>query len=512
MKPLPDLLRFWARWQADAVAVLTATDSLTWQQLDRRSDDLAGGLLGVGVCSGDVVGVYMTNRTEYIESAMAVLKIGAVVAPLNPRYVANELSDAVSDAKMRCLFTEAKLFEKTSEVPGDCAVFVCGSNDGNGDFERLRCKTDIELPSYSADDAAFTCYTSGTTGRPKGVVLSHANVWAAAVQRMPLEGLSVGTRVLLPTPLAYTGGLIVSFMELTLTSGATLVMQQDFDPEQCLEAIERQQIQFMNVASPVLARLAESPAFDSTDLSSLRSVCIGGAPVSETTLTAFNSRRVAVSQSYGQTEAAGGLTFLAPHESARKLGSSGLPHMFTELRLVDENGDEVGQGSAGEIVARGPQVMIGYLGDPEATSQTIRNGWLHTGDLGVFDSEGYLTVVGRSSDTIISGGLNIYPAEIERVVARVPGISEAVVVGIADEKWGETPLLIVSEAPGPGLSIEMLRGALKSDLADYKRPRHVARIAGELPRTTSGKVDRTALKSLIAEVSRKATPIWEVGS
>jgi fatty-acyl-CoA synthase len=436
----------------------------------------------------------MENDTPFIEAAIAILKLGASVAPLNPRYTSREFAATATDGRFRIIITDEHYRDILGAVITVCPVILYS------ELSKRYVDRDSTLPPVSFNDIAIVGYTSGTTGKPKGVVLSHANIAAAGFQRIPCEGQSVGTRVLLPTALGYTGGFVVTFLELTLLSGATLVLLPSFDVDECLDAIERYRINYLNVASPITELMAKSSRFNRTALSSLRSVCIGGTSVSLETLQLWNGRGVPLSQSYGQTETAGGVTFLPPHAAVEKIRSSGIAHMFTEVRISDDGK----QGDVGEILVRGPSVMRGYLGNDRETATALADGWLHTGDLGSLDSDGFLTVVGRLNQMIISGGLNVYPAEIEAVMGRVDGVEEVVAIGVPDERWGEVPMLIVSCVSHEAVRRIDIVGVANSDLADYKRPKYLLRTTAPLPRNSAGKIATAELRARYSSIPHDA--------
>ena len=345
----------------------------------------------------------------------------------------------------------------------------------------------------SLDDRAFVCYTSGTDGLPKGVALTHRNVHVAAIQRLALEGLCSDSRIFLPSSLAYTGGLVVSFAELTVHSGGCLILADRFDASHAVELLARADISHMNVAAPIVERLAESIEEADIHLPALRNICLGGSSIPDRTLEICLRRGIPVAPSYGQSECAGGATFLPFADLARKFGTAGQPHMLTSVRLRNDNGELCDTGEPGEIEIASDAVMQGYFRNPEATGAAISDGWLLTGDIGEFDQDGYLSIVGRKKQMIISGGLKIFPAEIERVYSSLPEVQNVVVIGVEDRRWGQVPLLVVEPRPGHTVDPGHFRQHGLDQLADYKRPRMMVVCPDGLPVTAAGKIARRAV-------------------
>ena len=491
--------RYWRRCQPDAVAVSFGARRDTWADLDRRTDALAAGLVRRGLGRGDRLGLLLGNRPEFCELAIAACKLGAVTVPMNVRFTAAEVAFVVADADCRLVVTERALVGGVAAVAERQPVLLAEDLDAE------------HVPGAAVDpvetgdhDAAFICYTSGTTGDPKGAVLTHGswNVasqgWAQAVQ------LGTADRVLLPFPLAFTGGLAVFWF--VYWSGARLVLEPGFDADRAFDLFERERITAF-FAVPVIHRsLVDHPRWPSADLSSWRVASAGGAPVPESLLRAVQARGIPMLQGYSLTEGSAAVTVLPAHDALRKLGSAGLPVVHAEVRIVDEDDRPLPPGQVGEIVQRGPQVMQGYWRNPAATAEALRGGWLHTGDLGHIDDEGYLYVVDRAKDMLITGGLNVYPAELERVLAAVPGVVEVAVVGVPHERWGETPAVIAYTGGAP-LDAGTVLDACRAVLADYKLPRYLVVRTEPLPRNMSGKVLKRELRAEYAELGARSSPI-----
>ena len=354
------------------------------------------------------------------------------------------------------------------------------------------------------DDPFFICYTSGTTGQPKGAVLTHRSWFYASMVRALQGGINKNDRILLPFPLAFTGGLALAMV--ALWSGATLVLEPAFEPGRALELIEAQRITVFMAVPTLFQLMAQHPAFAATDISSIRCASSGGATVPVSLLRTFLDRGITMTQTYSLTEvSASGIT-LPYHEAFERVGSCGVPAMHSEAKIVDDDGVEVPPGTVGEIAIRGPEVMAGYWRNPEATAAALRDGWCHTGDLGRMDDDGYFYVVDRAKDMLISGGLNVYPAEIERELAGLDGIVELAVIGVPDERWGETPA-VIAVTDGRTLTGADVLARCDGRLADFKLPRYLVVRDSPLPRNMSNKVLKAELRAQYADLPETAAPI-----
>ena len=321
-------------------------------------------------------------------------------------------------------------------------------------------------------------------------MLTHDS-WNAASQGWA-QAMALGPddRVLLPFPLAFTGGLAVWLF--TYWSGGCVVLERAFDPTRALELIEAERITGLFAVPAIYQSMIAHPRWDDTDLSSWRVASSGGAAVPESIIRTVQARGVPMAQGFSLTEASAAVTVLAPRDALRKLGSAGLAVMHTRVMVADDDDRPVPAGELGEILVGGPQIMTGYWNQPEASRQALRNGWLHTGDIGRLDDEGYLYVVDRMKDMLISGGLNVYPAEIERLLAALPGITEVAVIGVPDERWGETPAVIAVGDPAQ-VTPDSVLDACSETLADFKLPRYLVVRDEPLPRNMSAKVQKRVL-------------------
>ncbi len=493
---LAEVCRYWARWQPDAVAVRFEGQDTTWAELDARTDGLAAGLRKLGFAPGHRLGILGNNSVAWCEAAVAAFKLGGAVVPLNTRLAPAEIAWTVDHAGCSAVVVDADLAPRYDETAASLASVHRIRMEGAGGEGPTVDELSATAPLADADDVdenapAVIAYTSGTTGRPKGAVLTHRNLLA----HISLVGLANGwtpaTRTLLCVPLAFTGGIVNNFIA-TYGVGGTLVLERTFEPARALELLCTQAISVM-IGVPVMWQgIASVPGFDEADLGALTTAITGGAPVPEVLLRTFQAKGVLIRQAYALTEATGTATLLPAGLALAKPKAAGMPNLHTRLQIVDDSGQPCLPGQAGEILLRGPQVMTGYWNDPQATAAALTGGWLHTGDIGRLDDDGLLEIVDRKNDLIISGGLNVYPAELERVLAELPDVIEAAVIGVPDERWGEVPAAIVRG--GASIDSETVTAHCRAQLADYKTPRHVVLVDEPLPRSMSGKVLRRELR------------------
>jgi fatty-acyl-CoA synthase len=479
MVHLADIGRYWAANRPDEVGLRFEGRDFTWSEIDRRTDELAAGLAVLGVGPEDRVGLLMSNRPEWCEVAMATLKLDAIVVPLNVRFTASEVGYVAADAECRLMVSEAAFGDSLTAI-GDLRVVMADDLDEHrlaGEGPRIG-----EPPSAGGGDrAAFICYTSGTTGDPKGA-----------------------DRVFLPFPLAFTGGLAVWLF--TYWAGGCVVLERGFDATRALELIESERITGIFAVPVIYQSMISHPRWGETDLSSWRVASSGGAAVPESIIRAVQARGVPMAQGYSLTEASAAGTVLAPRDALRKLGSAGLAVMHGRIMVADDEDRPVPAGEVGEILVGGPQIMVGYWNRPAESAAALRNGWLHTGDIGRLDDEGYLYVVDRVKDMLISGGLNVYPAEIERLLTPLPGMVEVAVIGVPDERWGETPAVIAVGDPDLVTPSAVL-AACTGTLADFKLPRYLVVRDEPLPRNMSAKIQKRQLLESYRDLAATSTPI-----
>jgi fatty-acyl-CoA synthase len=489
--------RFWARYGADRVALIHEDGDRTWGQLEEHCARLAAGFLATGLRKGDRVGGLLRNGPDYIEVILGCARIGAVFVPLNPLLTGRELRVLAEDAGLSALVTDASftsVLGPLDELIGAERIFFAGEPPAAGrslrelhQYGTVRDDRDV-----SGADPLLICYTSGTTGRSKGAVLTHGNLEAVASGAIAFDALSRDDRAIITVPLAFTGAS-VSVAIPFLRCGGALVIRHEFAPARVLDDIE-QGVTFIGVVPLILERMAAEPDFARRDLSGLRVAKVGGAPVPEHLLRLYAGRGVGLVNAYALTEGSGLNLQLQAHEALRRLGSVGIPLLGQEARVVNADGGAADPGEPGELLLAGTTVMKEYWRNPQATGQALRDGWLHTGDVASVDADGYFRIVDRAKDMIISGGINIYPAEIEAVLSRHPDVAEVAVVGVPDERWGEAPVACVVTG-NRELTLDQLNAFAEGSLARFKRPRALVLRQAPLPRSMSGKILKREIRS-----------------
>jgi fatty-acyl-CoA synthase len=348
-------------------------------------------------------------------------------------------------------------------------------------------------------------YTSGTTGRPKGAMLTHSNLIWNAVNVLVDHDLIADERALVSAPLFHTAGLNMLTLPVLL-KGGTCVLAESFDPGETLDLVERHRVTFMFGVPTMFDQVARHPRFTEADLSSLRMLTCGGSPVPTPLIGTYQKRGLTFLQGYGMTEAAPGTLFLDAEHALAKAGSAGVPHFFSDVRVVRPDLTPADVGETGEVVVRGPHVMAGYWGLPEETAAVFADGWFRSGDAARVDEDGYVFIVDRIKDMIISGGENVYPAEVEDLLLAHPDVIECAVIGVPDDKWGEVPRAVVVLREGATSDADELLASLAGHLARYKIPKSVV-IADELPRTASGKLLKSRVRSRYANDSQSRNGI-----
>ena len=516
-----DQLARHARKIPDEVAFRYENIGRTYRQMDERVSRLAGALRDRGVGTGDRIAVLGLNTLEVIEAFIASTRLGAICVPLNFRLVADEIAYMLDDSAASAVIVQASLAEtmsKARERTGSvrsCLVFggAAGGDAGDDgeDYEAALAAAAPEFPEVTDGGtsrgrsgrggegaAAFIMYTSGTTGRPKGAVLTHHNLLMHAFSTMVHNGVQPDDQVwLAAAPLFHIAGL-AGMLPTLLTGGRTVLLPSGrFDPVATVDLLERERVSSVFLVPAQWQAIVTVPDIGARDLSALRRLSWGAAPAATTLLRTMIDTfpQAEVSTAFGQTECSPVTTMLRGEDSVRKIGSVGTPIVNVEARVVDDEMNDVPRGQVGEIVYRSPMVMREYWNKPEATADAFRGGWFHSGDLVREDEDGYYYVVDRKKDMIISGGENIYCAEVEDVLAAHPKVGEVALIGMPDEKWGETPLAVIAprEDADPPTAAEIDAWCLDR-LARYKRPRRVA-ILPALPRNPSGKILKTDLRA-----------------
>ncbi|MEX0427612.1 long-chain fatty acid--CoA ligase [Nocardioides sp. DS6] len=501
-----------ARCFADTVAVRYEGGDLTYAELDDRAARLATVLAEGGVGAGDRVAYVGLNSATFFVTMLAAFRLGAIYVPVNFRLAGPELRAVLEKSgAVTAVVEEGHRAEVDSIKDGtalkrfllvddDPAVPV--SQQPGAGWEGWSALIVAAAPHPTViprtfDDPAVLMFTSGTTGLPKGVILTHGNVWWNSVNVDSRLDTRRGDITYASAPLFHIGALN-SFALRMLVRGGTVAIRRTFDPQQFIDDLLELKVNSMFVVPAMLQALTRVPGVFEKDYSALRSVVVAGAPVPPSLIEQFAAAGVLLQQAWGLSETAPFATHLPAEKTVERLGSAGIPMPYTEVRVVDSTTNvPVEAGVSGEIVVRGPNVTPGYWENPEATAAAFdEDGWFHSGDIGYLDPDGYLYIVDRLKDMIISGGENVYPAEVERVLSDMPGVTDVAVVGTADDEWGETVVAVCSIAEGHDITLEDVRAYAAERVARYKLPRRL-KIVEMVPRNASGKLDKVSIRSLL---------------
>jgi fatty-acyl-CoA synthase len=480
---------WWARCRRDVVALSLGEDSVTYGEWANWIDRAAAMLERLGVQPGDRVNACGATSLAYCTLAFAAMRCGAIIAPLNARFTASELEEIVDDHAPTVIFADT---DQSAKFAG-CGVKLVGFDM----IDEVRTGASAAVAHDPQPDACVVIIsTSGSTARPKGVMFSHRSMLGYVTANAMEDGaLRDGGGVIVVAPLATSAGMVQLVHYASM--GCTLHFQPHFDAQRFLDILVEQKIVSFGGAPAFFERIAALPGFRDADLSHLKVVSVGGARVTRELFDAWAAKDKAIRQVYGQTEAGGNSTVMPAFLAADHPEKCGFGGIFTEHRIIDEGGNDLPPNCEGQILIRGPGMMMGYWNNPKATAETIRDGWLYTGDIGTMDEQGLITFVDRIKDIIISGGLNISAAEIERALLEIPGIEEAAVISAPDPKFQETPLAVVF---GPGnIDVGAVIAHCNARLADYKVPRYVAVRAEPLPRLATQKISKPALREEYAQ-------------
>ncbi|NRI65499.1 long-chain fatty acid--CoA ligase [Rhodococcus sp. MS16] len=490
-------LQWWARTRGDQNVIVVDGEVLTYRQLQDWSSRVARRLSESGISPGDRVGLLGPNSLEWPVLALGVIKAGAVLVPLNPRLKPAELRKIVDDSGSTLVITP-------EEYAGGVAEAVAL---GSG-FDVRRFDEFISLREGSADDfrvdidpddPTALIFTSGSTGLSKGVICTNRTLLSIVFEAsLTEEGLRPGTTTLLVLPLVFTPGLVWGLL-MTTVLGGTLIVEKDFNPGRAAKLLGENDVQAIFGVPLIFDAISRAPEFETADLSSLRTAIVGGAAVAPALLERWAAKGVALRQIYGMTEAGGVATATPVAEAFDHPDTCGNGSIFTSVKVVRPDGTEAEPGEEGEILLSGPGVTPGYWNDADSTAAALRDGWLHSGDLGTRDSEGRVKFVDRLKDLIITGGINISPVEIERVIGEMDGIEEVAVIAATDPRFGETPAAIVTVTG----SVDEAAIIEHCDrlMTDYKVPRYIVIRNEPLPRLPSGKLSKTAIRSEYSDVA-----------
>lgn len=470
---------------------------LTWKQLNERSNRLAVAMAELGVTRGDRVALLALNEVEFFDLYFGLGKIGAILVPVNHRLAGPEIEYIVNDCQAR-VFIFGPEFTQVAESIRDrlpCEHLVALADDAPDyarSYKSLVSGAPDAEPEIDAggDDTLTILYTSGTTGRPKGAELTHDGYFGTSVTLRATFG-DIGEVLLMPLPLFHIGGLAP--VPMCVHFGMKMVFQRAFDPKNFLELMGREKVTWFGSVPQILMFLRQVPDFDKYGWDTVKMALVYAAPVPVTLIREYAAAGIEVRQLYGMTECTGPATVIDSENAIEKAGSCGLPFFHNEIRVVDMDGNDVGPNELGEVLIAGNNLMKGYWNNPGATAETIKDGWLYSGDMARMDEDGFLYIMDRKKDMIISGGENIYPAEIEDLLMSHPKIADVGVIGTPDEKWGESVKAIVVLRQGESLSQEELIDWCQGKIARFKIPKKVV-FTEEIPRTPTGKILKRVLR------------------
>ena len=505
---LTQVLKRGAAFYPHNIATVDGAHRQTYRELRARVNALAAALQERGIQPGDRVAILMLNGHEFAEVIFACWDIGAVVVPLNYRLAGEELIFIINDAECVAMITDDVMLPLTvgmrPRLTGIQHYIATTPAEGFENYEDVLepSSSSFTTPEIAEHDLAGLFYTSGTTGLPKGVMLSHRNLWTNLLHSLAAIPPREGESYLHAAPMFHLADF-PSLMSVT-QHGSTHVMLKRFDPAVFLELVEQERVGRVTLVPTMVNFIINHPDVKTRDVSSLKSITYGASPMpAELLKRAMQTLpKVDFYQGYGQSESSPLLTRLSPQDHVlegpehltRRLASCGRPIVGVELDIFDENDRSVPQGEVGEIVARGPNVMLGYWKRPEETAKTLRGGWLHTGDAARMDEYGFYYIVDRTKDMIVTGGENVYSTEVENVLFKHPAVREAAVIGTPDEKWGEVVAAVVTLKPDASATAEELIAHCAAHLAHYKTPKIVEVRDGELPKGGTGKIDKKALR------------------
>jgi fatty-acyl-CoA synthase len=498
-----------ARKAAHRPAMTYAGQTTTYAELTERVARLANVLAGIGMGKGSRIAYLGANHPAFLESLFATASLGAIFVPLNARLSAAEIGFMLGDSGAEVLLFGSASTSTVEQLDVDThprLMAVDAAFPGALDYEAM-IEAASASPAGTAVDASEPClimYTSGTTGRPKGAVLTHDNIMWNCLNVLVDLDLRSDEVTLVTAPMFHTAALNMTCLP-TLLKGGLLVIEPRFDADAVIQTIARMRVTLLFGVPTMFAALTQSPKWAAADLSSVRLLLCGGAPVPKSLITTYLERGLSFVQGYGMTETAPGVLIVDPHLSAETVGAAGVPHFFTDVRLVRDDGSAAAPGQLGEIVIAGPNVMRGYWGLPDATDQAFLDGtWFRSGDVAVADDSGVITIVDRVKDVYISGGENVYPAEVEKALCDHEAVAEAAVIGVADATWGEVGEAFVVLTAEGSVTQDELGAHLRTRIASYKIPRSWV-FRDSLPHTASGKVLKSQLRGQPAAQEDTAT-------
>lgn len=492
----------------DASASIFQDRSRTWRETLDRAGRIAGGLKALGTRAGDRIGVFSANNDDYMALYLAIPWAGAVIVPLNCRWTEAENRAAIADSEPSAIFVSEEMAEANAGLLanlGPTLISLGRSRLGWHHLDHLLTHEVAEDAGRADSDLFAIFYTGGTTGRSKGVMLSHAGILANCQSMREFDLFPSGCVGLIVPPLFHLAA--VAMLTMTMLAGGTAVIAPGFEPTGTLDLIAATAVTDALLIPTMIQMILDAPGFDARKLARVNTIVYGASPMQEATLDRIMAAASHVNffQLYGMTEVSCSATLLGPeyhkgaHREAGRHRGAGRPLPIAEITIVDENGDVLPSGEVGEILIRGPGLMLGYWKQPELTAEALRNGWMHTGDGGRIDDHGVLYVVDRLKDMIVSGAENIYSAEVEGALALHPGVAQVAVIGVPDERWGERVHAVVVRRPEAMIDEQELMTHCRALIAAYKCPRSIEFREGSLPLSAAGKILKTELRK----------PYWE---
>jgi fatty-acyl-CoA synthase len=495
---LQDGLEYWRR-QTPAKAAFSLDDTacLTYGELGDWSDGIAEYLHERGVTPGDNVAITGANSVDWVAAAFGVLKAGAVIVPFNERFVRDEMAYLVDFSAPRLIVADRTRAEVLNGVANVARIVPMESLAAHRDGA----SSGWRAPRVDSTALAIIMFTSGTTDRPKGVMYAHGSHLAKFYEQLLVErSLGSDTRIYMPFAISSGPGCSWCSMLCTLIGG-TMYFTQKFDPDRALRTLAKEKISYLAGMPLIYEQVSRVAGFAEADLSQLKFAVIGGARVSRELIDTWRNKGVVIRNLYGMTEVGGAGIQANETDAIKRPYACGRGMIFTRVRVVDGNGADCAPNQAGNVLLRGPGMMVGYWRNPEATARAVIDGWMHTGDIGSLDEEGFFTFIDRSKDMIISGGFKISPSDVEAVLSQVKSVYEVAVFPVPDDKFGETPCACVygaGEIEGAALFAHC-----RERLAGYKLPRYIICLETPLPRMSSGKINKRLLKQDYADAPRR---------
>jgi len=488
-----------ARLTPDVIGLVCDDIRLTFSEMNSRANQFANAMKAMGIKYGDTVAIVANNVVEYYDAYFGLAKIGAILAAVNYRLAGSEMEYIISDSGADVFIFGEEYIEITDsfrdKIPAEKLIAISDNPPAWADsYNTILDNSSTGEPELVGgdDDTMTILYTSGTTGRPKGAELTHNYFLWVSVNMMSTLGVTVGDSSLIALPLFHIGGL--AGVPWGVHQGMKVVLQRSFDPQQFLEIIQNEKISGFGAVPVLLDFLKLVPDFEKYDFSSVQTILVYAAPVPVTLIEEYAKSGIEVRQLYGMTEGCTA-TVLDSTNALKKAGSCGRPFFHTEVRVVDEKDQDVEPEVKGEVLIRSQVMMKGYWNKPDATADTIKDGWLYSGDIGRLDKDGFLYIMDRKKDMIISGGENIYPAEIEDYLLRNLKIADVAVIGYEVEKWGEAVRAIIVPRPGEEISESELINWCQGKMGKFKIPKSVI-IVDTIPRTPTGKILKKDLREL----------------